>query len=174
MKKYDVALALFLGMLGAHGIANAGSPGGLIIGVIADSAAEQYVERVRAFFDRYDTPAGLHACDGAQLNIDSAIFKISPQRINPGVVRTALSGAKQRKKFEAMLANYRDKNHPSGLDGILAIEKTSDGLALKGISASWDEPVHTVKLSAGAVEQASKLDAAVCRALVELPVMRAP
>jgi hypothetical protein len=154
--------------------AQAGSPGGLRLAVAFTSAATPYAATVRDFFARYDAGKTLGECEDALLNIESATFGVESKKLGGDAAFAALADRKRRKQIGTVLARYRDKHNGDGLDGLLVVEKAGGQLILYGVSAAAEYPLQTAKTDAASVGQTAKLDLAVCKAIVRLPVMREP
>jgi hypothetical protein len=154
--------------------ARAGSPGGLRLAVAVTGVAAPYAPQVRAFFTRYEAGRSLRECEDSLLNIESVTFDVEPKRLEGNAGFAGLADRSQRKRIGKFLTQYRDKTGTTGLDGLLVVDKIGDTLILHGVSAAAAYPLQAARIGVATVGQAAKLDLALCKAVVQLPVMRAP
>jgi hypothetical protein len=167
--KHVAALALLaLAQAGAH----AGSPGGLQLVVLGSDKAAAHSAQVKAFFASYRP--GEIACLDTQLNIGSGYSEASPKGFTPALALAAVKDKNKRKELARLMSAYRDKQHKRGFDGALAYDIKDGMLELYGISAFADAAVEVARIAPADASDAGKFTMAVCRALVNLPVMEAP
>ena len=135
--------------------------------------AAPYVAKLDSFFQRYSKGRTLQECDGAQLNIEQATFS---DRKNSFTAEgtLAVQSRKDRKQFAKRMAAYRDRDHPEGLDGVLAMDLQDSFLVLRSVAADEAEPIHTTRVRLSDLGNSAVFDLAVCKVLVPISVMRAP
>jgi hypothetical protein len=168
------AFVLALGLILTHAGAAAGSPRGLQIIVVSTPGGQAYLPSVKSFFDHYDPDAGKSDCDGAQLNIDSAIIGSRTPGISSELAISAVGDEHKRRQLAKLLAAYRHERAPRGLDGVLVVDVKGEELRLYGISAFLPAGVQQSRIRSGELADQSKFDTAVCQALIHMPVMEAP
>jgi hypothetical protein len=169
-KVFILALALILTPVAA----TAGSARGLQIVVVSTPSGQAYLPTVKSFFDRYDPDGGESECDGALLNIDTAIMGTGAHGISSDLAISALSNERKRKQLATLLAAYRHKRAPRGLDGVLAVDSTEGELRLYGISAFLPAGTQQSRIRSDELANQTKFNTAVCHALIHMPVMEEP
>ena len=113
-------------------------------------------------------------CDDGSLNIGKALFASGVYKIPADLAIVAVTEAKQRKSLARSLASYRDKSHPRGFDAALIVEVDAGEMRLTGISADATEKPYKSTLPLSTLEDASKLQRALCSSLGALPVLDEP
>ena len=152
--------------------ASAGSPGGLKIVVIGAAKTAAYAEQVKTYFAMsHSDPM---SCLDSTLNLNSGYSESTPKGMTADLALGAVSDKKKRRQLGKLMSAYRDSAHPRGFDGALAYDLKDGKLALHGVSALADAEVATSWIALADVKDKSKFNLAMCKALVNLPVMEAP
>jgi hypothetical protein len=152
----------------------AGSPGGLEVITLANAKGGAYAADISAFFERFDHDAHASYCENAQLNISGVYKKNGSKGINSELALSATQDRKQRSLLGHMMTAFRDKNHPRGFDAALVYDVKNDALLIYGISADSDTKVYASVLPLADLTDKKKVDAAICHALVNIPVLAEP
>ena len=152
--------------------AHAGSPGGLQVVVLGSAKAAPHIGQVKSFFAMpHDDPM---SCLDSQLNLNSGYRKGAPKGITADLALAAVADKRKRATLARLLSGYRDKDHKRGFDAALAYDVKGSKLTFYGISAFADADVEVSAIALADVNDKQKFNLAVCKALVNLPVMEAP
>lgn len=154
--------------------ASAGSPDGLEIVTLAAPAGAAYAGDISAFFDRFDHDITASNCENAQLNIAGVYKKNGDKGINAALGLAATKSRKQRDLLGRLMTAFRDKNHPRGFDAALVYNVDKDTLLLYGISPPASVRVGASVLPLADLKNPKKVDAAICHALITMPVLAEP
>lgn len=152
---------------------HAGSPRGLRLLVIPTDAAKAHLAPIDAFFQAHGPDQGPSCADGL-MNIEAVSFAESRHKITPALAVEATTNARQRARLTKILASWRDKAHPTGFDGALVVDARGGQVELFGFSADGSAKPFKATLALSAMNARSTLEKAMCRALVELPVLEEP
>ena len=72
------------------------------------------------------------------------------------------------------MTKFRDKNHDRGFDAALVYDVKDGSLVLHGVSADIDTKVVSSVLPFSDLKNTAKVNAAICHALVNIPVLAEP
>jgi hypothetical protein len=135
---------------------------------------QAYSPVVTDFLARYDHAPDAVDCDGAQLNIDSVHQMANGKGINGELALAAGWSKKSRAELGKLMVAFRDKNHDRGFDATLVYDIRDNNLVIYGISPVAKEKVYTSSVRIADLQNKTKVDAAICHVLVNIPVLETP
>lgn len=160
---------LFTGMASAH----AGSPDGLQLLILGTTGADAQAEAVKQYFARYSIDKPGFNCLDSQLNISEA-YQQPIKGVSAELALAALNDKKQRKQLSKLVKSYRDRTHDRGFDGVLLYDVSGDKLVFRGIPGDSGDAVLTSPIALTDVKNTAKFNLAICKAMVEIPVLMEP
>lgn len=167
-----VLLALMAAVMNSTALA--GTPDGLQIISIAAEKAESHAAAISAYFDRFDHDPTASQCGNAQLNIGGVYIQKSKKGINRDLALSAVTSKKTRQQLGKLMTKFRDKNHDRGFDAALAYDVKGENVVFYGLSADIDTRVYSSTVAIVDLQNNSKVNAAICHALVKIPVLAEP
>jgi len=108
------------------------------------------------------------------MNIEDIRFADKRHNITADLAIAAITNSRQSARLAKALAAYRDKAHPTGFDSALIVDAKSGQIELFGFSADVSEKPYKATIPLSALDESSRLQRAMCRALGQLPVLKAP
>lgn len=126
------------------------------------------------YLKRYDAGKQNFDCLDAQLNLENVSSTTALKNVSTDSVFAAATSPSAHKALARKLERYRDEARDHGYDGALAYRQEGDQLAFYSVAAFAPEPVHIVKLPLAALKDELKVNAAICKVLVKIPVNAEP
>ncbi len=158
----------------ANPAAWAGTPDGLQLISLATERADPYATAINAYFDRYDHDATASHCENSRLNIGGVYVKKGKKGLNSEMALAGAVNKKKRQQLGLLMTKFRDKNHDRGFDAGLVYDVKDESLILYGVSADIDTKVVSSVLPITDLQNPAKVNAAICHALVNIPVLAEP
>ena len=151
-----------------------GTPGGLQILMLRPAVDEQrFQTAITAFFSRYSPDDGMECLD-TLLNIDSVTTETSIKNVVAENIIKATTSKTEHKALAKKLGAYRDRAHDHGYDAALTYRNEGDQLVFYAVGSFADVPARVSKLPITALQDNARVDEAICKALVHIPVNAEP